>query len=207
MGYEKYYQDGWKSGETGGTPITPEALNHMEEGIAGAVPLDGSTPMTGDTLKLYNDYARVFGNDGSMAIIALTQASNMADRRLILLMNRSQQSNDDISLVYRTTTNGVNSDYQILTECNIPKGNYTGNGSTAKRKLNIGGINKVLKIICVGSSTLALVSNIGAVVFSTGAKVTGFYTAAEVNYQNGVLTFNTNSPSFNGNGHAYHYEF
>lgn len=33
MSYEKYYQGGWKSGETGGTPITPEALNHMEEGI------------------------------------------------------------------------------------------------------------------------------------------------------------------------------
>ena len=33
MGYEKYYQDGWKSGVEGGTPITPEALNHIEEGI------------------------------------------------------------------------------------------------------------------------------------------------------------------------------
>lgn len=33
MSYEKYYPGGWKSGETGGTPITPEALNHMEDGI------------------------------------------------------------------------------------------------------------------------------------------------------------------------------
>ena len=33
MGYEKYYSGGWKSGEAGGTPITPEALNHMEDGI------------------------------------------------------------------------------------------------------------------------------------------------------------------------------
>ena len=38
MAYEKYYPGGWKSGETGGTPITPEALNHMEEGIENAVP-------------------------------------------------------------------------------------------------------------------------------------------------------------------------
>ena len=36
MSYEKYYAGGWQSGEAGGTPITPEALNHMEEGISNA---------------------------------------------------------------------------------------------------------------------------------------------------------------------------
>lgn len=38
MSYEKYYPGGWQSGETGGTPITPEALNHMENGIVNAAP-------------------------------------------------------------------------------------------------------------------------------------------------------------------------
>lgn len=33
MSYERFYPNGWQSGETGGTPITPEALNHMEKGI------------------------------------------------------------------------------------------------------------------------------------------------------------------------------
>lgn len=33
MSYEKYYPSGWQSGETGGTPITPEALNHIETGL------------------------------------------------------------------------------------------------------------------------------------------------------------------------------
>lgn len=33
MSYKPYYTNGWKSGEAGGTPITPEALNHMEQGI------------------------------------------------------------------------------------------------------------------------------------------------------------------------------
>lgn len=36
MSYEKFYSGGWQSGETGGTPITPEALNHIEQGIANA---------------------------------------------------------------------------------------------------------------------------------------------------------------------------
>lgn len=38
MSYEKFYPNGWQSGPTGGTPITPEALNHMEQGIADAAP-------------------------------------------------------------------------------------------------------------------------------------------------------------------------
>lgn len=33
MSYKPNYTGGWKSGVSGGTPITPEALNHMESGI------------------------------------------------------------------------------------------------------------------------------------------------------------------------------
>lgn len=36
MSYDKFYTNGWQSGEAGGTPITPEALNHIEQGIAQA---------------------------------------------------------------------------------------------------------------------------------------------------------------------------
>lgn len=43
MSYEKYYPGGWQSGESGGTPITPEALNHMEAGIENAAPKSALT--------------------------------------------------------------------------------------------------------------------------------------------------------------------
>lgn len=33
MSYSPYYTGGWQTGETGGTPITPAALNHMDSGI------------------------------------------------------------------------------------------------------------------------------------------------------------------------------
>ena len=36
MAYTPYYTGGWQSGEEGGTPITPDALNHMETGIEDA---------------------------------------------------------------------------------------------------------------------------------------------------------------------------
>ena len=38
--YKPYYPGGWKSGAAGGTPLTPEALDHFDEGIASALPAD-----------------------------------------------------------------------------------------------------------------------------------------------------------------------
>ena len=46
MNYSPYYPSGWASGEAGATPITPSALNHMEEGIVNALPKSGGA-MTG----------------------------------------------------------------------------------------------------------------------------------------------------------------
>lgn len=37
MAYTPYYSGGWQSGEQGGTPITPAALNNMENGIMAAL--------------------------------------------------------------------------------------------------------------------------------------------------------------------------
>lgn len=37
MAYSKYYPEGWKNNESGATPITAGALNHMETGIKTAV--------------------------------------------------------------------------------------------------------------------------------------------------------------------------
>ena len=34
MSYSQYYSGGWQTGESGGTPITPAALNYMESGIS-----------------------------------------------------------------------------------------------------------------------------------------------------------------------------
>lgn len=36
MAYTPYYSGGWQSGEEGNTPITPAALNNMEQGITDA---------------------------------------------------------------------------------------------------------------------------------------------------------------------------
>jgi len=46
MAYSRYYSEGWKNNSDGNTPITAAALNHMEEGIVGALQKSGDT-MTG----------------------------------------------------------------------------------------------------------------------------------------------------------------
>lgn len=48
MAYNPYYTGGWQSGEEGNTPITPDALNHMDTGIGAANDLD-ATPTQGST--------------------------------------------------------------------------------------------------------------------------------------------------------------
>lgn len=40
MAYKPYYPGGWQQGAAGGTPLTPEALQHFDEGIAAALPAD-----------------------------------------------------------------------------------------------------------------------------------------------------------------------
>ena len=71
MAYTPYYSGGWQSGEEGGTPITPAALNNMEEGIRNALPSD--TPVTiaqGGTGQSTQDGMRnvVFYNTSSTGI-------------------------------------------------------------------------------------------------------------------------------------------
>lgn len=47
MSYTRFYESGWQSGETGGTPIVPAALDHMETGILNAhAPVDGGYGVT-----------------------------------------------------------------------------------------------------------------------------------------------------------------
>lgn len=45
MAYTPYYAGGWQSDEEGDTPVTPAALNHMDEGIAGCLENDGPSDL------------------------------------------------------------------------------------------------------------------------------------------------------------------
>ena len=52
MAYTPYYSGGWQSGEEGDTPITPAALNHIDEGIAGCLENDGPSDLRATKLSV-----------------------------------------------------------------------------------------------------------------------------------------------------------
>ena len=57
MSYSRFYSGGWQDGESGATPITAEALNHMEQGIisANSIPFERVTDCNNatDPMKIY----------------------------------------------------------------------------------------------------------------------------------------------------------
>lgn len=54
MSYQSYYPNGWQSGETGKTPITPEALNHMDKGIRESMHAIESPDYSGCNYRIAN---------------------------------------------------------------------------------------------------------------------------------------------------------
>ena len=68
MSYEKFYPNGWQSGETGGTPISPEALNHIENGIKNSAPAG-------------------YGLGGRLTIAKTTEIDNLTENRFYVLDN------------------------------------------------------------------------------------------------------------------------
>lgn len=62
--YTKNYASsgGWQSGSAGNTPITPATLNHIEDGIANAIP-QGGTFTSGATLATGKNYATAPSTD------------------------------------------------------------------------------------------------------------------------------------------------
>lgn len=66
MAYTPYYSGGWQSGEQGGTPITPAALNNIESGIG--------TLDTTHNLKTYTSVAQLNLTAGSATILTAFNA-------------------------------------------------------------------------------------------------------------------------------------
>lgn len=72
MSYSPYYTGGWQTGETGGTPITPAALNHMESGI------DANDAAIADNTEDITELANKIGNS-SMGTTATTVTGAIAE--------------------------------------------------------------------------------------------------------------------------------
>lgn len=98
--------------------------------------------------------------------------------------------------------NGVYNNSTILHTGNKPSGNYTGNGSTSRDPINIGGLGDAIFIR--SSQGMAIVSSIGAITMTLDGTITGV-PSSEAKFD-GVLTLNCARLPLNTNGIYYFYQ-
>ena len=121
--YDPYYSGGWQSGEEGGTPITPDALNHMDDGIAGAYDYTQQSTAT----RFGSNSATDFDNLIMAGIFSVTisatghrPVSNIGSYAVIV-----------ISSSMSSTANSAITQIAIPTGSNTPNGVYIRNRSAA----------------------------------------------------------------------------
>lgn len=185
MAYTPYYSGGWQSGEEGGTPITPDALNHMEEGIAGAVAKSGDT-MTGNLYIKKNTPAVFFTNsNGSTWAAMIYEVVDSGDNnRLALAIRKEGSAGQEIYFLPVPDEHSSQTNYGILTTKNAVAVVYGGTGASsaddARYNLNVPyGMytedstwatlwTNCLSKIHIGRHALLLLSNAAASVLSNG---------------------------------------
>lgn len=77
MAYSKYYQNGWQNGSVGGTPITAESLNHIEDGIAANANAIAGKQDTISTLPVNKGGTGITSNPSMLTNLASTSADTV----------------------------------------------------------------------------------------------------------------------------------
>lgn len=120
MAYTPYYSGGWQSGETGGTPITPAALNNIESGISAAIRGTGS--ISNDTLGSYKNTTTDWENTGititvpqGHAYIGLLSQGFSSGKPVGIGINASSTLSGNIPGQSNENANGVYSSIVFLT--------------------------------------------------------------------------------------------
>lgn len=141
MAWTPYYSEGWQSGEAGGTPITPEALNHMDDGIAGAVEKTGDE-MTGNlTLPHINvqsggRYSNIHFRDSNDVPRGMMWGDGDTGRIFFRSINPNVASGDVGSYyteyyLYQSSLTNSSVSYKIYTERDTIPVDHGGTGATS----------------------------------------------------------------------------
>ena len=151
------------------------------------LPIDGSVPMSGD-LKHSNAngafYIRNFTADYSK--------------------NASLEVNAEYQKVSFLDTN--QNVYNIYGEHNKPSGSYTGNGSSATRTIDIGGVGNILYI--TSPYGFGFVTADGGFFIQASYDTSSYvvsYSSSYIKFVDGVLTIKTSNSYVNSSSYAYTY--
>lgn len=166
------------------------------------------TQVYGIQMLLHNKKGSVYQDNNTTSLTTYKEGDGNTANGYRALCVRTHQYKPNVSnsLIYEakeSASDGVK-EYEIFGEHNKPSGSYTGNGSSAKRTVDIGGLGNFLLISA--SNTISIVAEYGCVSFNTGSSVMGYLNANEVNFRNGVLTIATDNAGINYSGEPYKYQ-
>lgn len=171
------------------------------------LPLDGSVPMSGNLTvphEIYVSDGYIKSWDGEHIFGLKDRSDSDGDSfRQLVIMDTQKQSNVTTALRFMNVTNNsyANGDFTIFGEHNKPSGSYTGNGSSASRDIDTGGIGNVVSVWSENASVI--INNSGAFV-STGS--TSFIQFSSCKVLDGVITLTTTNSALNENGVEYWYQ-
>lgn len=144
MAYSRYYPNGWKNWEAGGTKVSAAALNHMEDGIIAAMEKAGGT-MTG---RLVVPEFRINDPDSAPALVlmqngaALVTMGISTNKQTYFAQYGNNASHYEVYILPVTDDNlESNPYYSILTTKNTVTVGQGGTGATsaagARTNMNI----------------------------------------------------------------------
>ena len=125
------------------------------------------------------------------------------NRGVLYVMSEADTEIDSL-LQLAVTKDGTETFYDIWGEHSKPKGNYSGNGSTTSRTINIGAYGVGLMI--TSSQAVTIVGRGGAIIKKNTATSVTLLKNTEASFYQGVLTLATSDVGINGNAVAYTYQ-
>ena len=161
----------------------------------GKLEVDFSVEKASPRMQLINpDNSRIgevhFSNAGNLILSSKQDNDNLVG---IWVKPETEDAKDYLDL--GTYVGGVFTRYPIFGTYNKPTGKYEGTGSATTRIVTTGGIGSTLKIST--NKGMAIVTGAGAICKKYSSKDVYGLTAAECNYENGVLTLTTDDDVVN----------
>lgn len=196
-----------KIGAAGNAEIRPFSRKLIggvwSDWTTGFLPLDGSVPMSGADLWLYNGLSRIVTAPYTMQIELRKAIGDTANRRFINIDNVGSTAASN-ALCFSEIIDGNQTRYKVFGEHNKPSGSYTGNGSSIERQIEVGGIGKWLGIY--SQQGVVIVTPAGGFYGTGGSNFAHFGSSVAI-FQNGILTIKSTANVFNMNNETYYYQF
>lgn len=166
------------------------------------LPLDGSVPMSGNTLGFNSFQQSVYGSYNTVSLRNWKSTNDINKNGYDLSLYRNLGANN--ALYLQEYVDGKATSYRIFGEHNKPSGTYTGNGSATSRMIEIGGIGNAVIVICTANSTALIITASGA--FGKTGGSTGYFSYDTVHFTNGIITIASTDGSLNASGKNYTYQ-